>query len=35
MIDLGLEGKMLGAAFAAAAVSAVTGSVWAGLAPPC
>ena len=30
--DLGLEGKMLGAAFAAAAVSAVTGSVWAGLA---
>jgi simple sugar transport system permease protein len=31
MIDLGLEGKMLGAAFAAAAVSAVTGSVWAGL----
>ena len=32
VIDLGLEGKMLGAAFAAAAVSAVTGSVWAGLA---
>ncbi len=32
VIDLGLEGKMLGAAFAAAAVSATTGSVWAGLA---
>ncbi|MGD0015792.1 MAG: ABC transporter permease, partial [Bryobacteraceae bacterium] len=32
VIDLGLEGKMLGAAFAAAAVSAVTGSVWTGLA---
>jgi simple sugar transport system permease protein len=32
VIDLGLEGKMLGAAFAAAAASAVTGSVWAGLA---
>jgi simple sugar transport system permease protein len=32
VIDLGLEGKMLGAAFAAAAVSAVTSSVWAGLA---
>jgi ABC-type uncharacterized transport system permease subunit len=32
VIDLGLEGKMLGAAFAAAAVSAVTGSAWAGLA---
>jgi len=31
VIDLGLEGKMLGAAFAAAAVSAVTGSAWAGL----
>lgn len=31
MIDLGLKGKMLGAAFAAAAVSAVTGSVWLGL----
>jgi general nucleoside transport system permease protein len=31
MIDLGLEGKMLGAAFAAAAVSAVTGSAWLGL----
>src|SRR6187402_513967 len=31
IIDLGLEGKMLGAAFAAAAVSAVTGSAWLGL----
>ena len=31
VVDLGLEGKMLGAAFAAAAVSAVTGSAWAGL----
>jgi len=31
VIDLALEGKMLGAAFAAAAVSAVTGSVWLGL----
>lgn len=31
VVDLGLEGKMLGAAFAAASVSAVTGSAWAGL----
>jgi simple sugar transport system permease protein len=31
IIDLGLEGKMLGAAFAAAAVSAVSGSAWLGL----
>ena len=31
MIDLALEGKMLAAAFAAAAVSAVTGSAWLGL----
>ena len=31
VIDLGLEGKMLGAAFASAAVSAVTGSAWLGL----
>ncbi len=31
VIDLGLEGKMLGAAFAAAAVAAVTGSAWLGL----
>src|SRR3954466_11284595 len=32
VIDVGLEGKMLGAAFAAAAVSAATGSAWLGLA---
>lgn len=32
VIDLGLEGKMLGASFAAAAVSAVSGSAWLGLA---
>jgi simple sugar transport system permease protein len=32
VIALGLEGMMLGAAFAAAAVSAVTGSAWLGLA---
>ncbi len=31
VIDLGLEGKMLGAAFASAAVSAVSGSAWLGL----
>jgi len=31
VIDLGLEGKMLGAAFAAAAASAVSGSAWLGL----
>lgn len=31
VIDLGLEGKMLGAAFAAGAISAITGSAWAGL----
>ncbi len=31
VVDLGLEGKMLGAAFAAAAVSAVSGSAWLGL----
>jgi ABC-type uncharacterized transport system permease subunit len=31
VIDLGLEGKMLGAAFAAAAVAASTGSAWLGL----
>lgn len=31
VIDLGLEGKMLGAAFASAAVSAATGSSWLGL----
>jgi simple sugar transport system permease protein len=32
VVDIGIEGKMLGAAFAAAATSAVTGSAWAGLA---
>jgi general nucleoside transport system permease protein len=31
LIDIGLEGKMLAAAFLSAAVAAVTGSVWAGL----
>jgi simple sugar transport system permease protein len=31
LVDLGLEGKMLAAAFASAAVSAVTGSAWLGL----
>jgi general nucleoside transport system permease protein len=31
IIDVGLEGKMLAAAFAAAATSAVTGSPWLGL----
>lgn len=30
VVDLGLEGKMLGAAFASASVSAVTGSAWWG-----
>ncbi len=32
VIDIGLEGKMLAAAFAAAATAAVTGSGWLGLA---
>jgi simple sugar transport system permease protein len=32
IIDIGLEGKMLAAAFAAAATAAITGSAWAGLA---
>jgi simple sugar transport system permease protein len=32
VIDIGLEGKMLSAAFAAAAVAALTGSAWGGLA---
>jgi simple sugar transport system permease protein len=32
VVDIGLEGKMLTAAFAAAATAAVTGSAWAGLA---
>ena len=31
VFDIGLEGKMLGAAFAAGAAAAVTGSAWAGL----
>ena len=31
IFDIGLEGKMLAAAFAAGAVAAVTGSAWAGL----
>jgi len=31
IIDISLEGKMLGAAFAAAAAAAVTGSAWIGL----
>lgn len=31
IVDIGLEGKMLIAAFAAAATAAVTGSVWLGL----
>lgn len=31
VVDIGLEGKMLGAAFAAAAAAAVTGSAWVGL----
>lgn len=32
VVDIGLEGKMLGGAFAAAAAAAATGSAWAGLA---
>jgi len=31
IVDIGLEGKMLGGAFAAAATAAVTGSAWLGL----
>ena len=31
IVDIGLEGKMLGAAFAAAAAAATTGSAWMGL----
>lgn len=31
IVDIGLEGKMLGAAFAAAAVAALSGSVWYGM----
>ena len=32
IVDIGLEGKMLASAFAAAATAAVSGSAWAGLA---
>jgi len=32
IIDVGLEGKMLAAAFASATIAAATGSAWAGLA---
>ncbi len=32
ILDIGLEGKMLAAAFFSAAIAAVTGSVWIGLA---
>jgi simple sugar transport system permease protein len=32
LFDIGLEGKMLAAAFAAGAVAAITGSAWLGLA---
>ena len=31
VIDIGLEGKMLASAFAAASLAAVTGSAWLGL----
>lgn len=31
VVDIGLEGKMLGAAFASAATASLTGSAWAGL----
>ena len=31
VIDIGLEGKMLIAAFTSAAIAAMTGSVWIGL----
>ena len=31
VVDIGLEGKMLGAAFAAATIAAITGSAWLGL----
>ena len=31
IVDIGLEGKMLAGAFAAAAVAAITGSAWTGL----
>jgi len=32
IVDIGLEGKMLGSAFAAASMATVTGSAWLGLA---
>ncbi|MHB1110325.1 MAG: ABC transporter permease, partial [Devosia sp.] len=32
VFDIGLEGKMLAAAFAAGAIAAITGSAWLGLA---
>jgi len=32
VVDIGIEGKMLGAAFASAATAAVSGSAWIGLA---
>ena len=32
IVDIGLEGKMLASAFAAAATAAVAGSAWVGLA---
>ena len=32
VVDIGIEGKMLGAAFASAATAAVSGSAWVGLA---
>jgi simple sugar transport system permease protein len=31
VVDIGLEGKMLASAFAAAATASVTGSAWLGL----
>ena len=34
IIDIGLEGKMLGAAFAAATVATFTASAWAGAICP-
>ena len=33
IVDIGLEGKMLTGAFAAAAAATVTGSAWAGCSP--
>ena len=34
VFDIGLEGKMLAAAFLSASVAAVTGSVWLGVSSP-